>query len=88
MADLPVVSGREAVKAFGKVGYEADRHAVYKPNCLAVEWLALRMPPVEAACVTESERRRYAGAEWARTLFPETTAELSGWELFFPAPGR
>lgn len=25
MAELPVVSGREAVKAFGKVGYEADR---------------------------------------------------------------
>lgn len=25
MATLPVVSGREAVKAFGKIGYEVDR---------------------------------------------------------------
>jgi predicted RNA binding protein YcfA (HicA-like mRNA interferase family) len=25
VADLPVISGREAAKAFGKVGYEADR---------------------------------------------------------------
>jgi hypothetical protein len=25
MAELPVVSGREAVGAFGKVGYETDR---------------------------------------------------------------
>jgi predicted RNA binding protein YcfA (HicA-like mRNA interferase family) len=25
VAELPVVSGREAVNAFGKVGYEADR---------------------------------------------------------------
>jgi predicted RNA binding protein YcfA (HicA-like mRNA interferase family) len=25
MAELPVVSGREAVKAFGKLGYRVDR---------------------------------------------------------------
>jgi predicted RNA binding protein YcfA (HicA-like mRNA interferase family) len=25
VAELPVVSGREAVRAFGKVGYEIDR---------------------------------------------------------------
>jgi predicted RNA binding protein YcfA (HicA-like mRNA interferase family) len=25
VAELPVVSGREAVRAFGKVGYEVDR---------------------------------------------------------------
>ena len=25
MADLPVISGREAVRAFRKVGYETDR---------------------------------------------------------------
>lgn len=25
MAELPLVSGREAVKAFGKIGYELDR---------------------------------------------------------------
>jgi predicted RNA binding protein YcfA (HicA-like mRNA interferase family) len=27
VADLPVISGREAVRAFRKVGYEADRQS-------------------------------------------------------------
>ena len=27
MADLPVISGREAVRAFRKVGYETDRQS-------------------------------------------------------------